>query len=102
MWIVAKVVKWQAKIWTLEKVGGPKALPVLGHTLDIMGPPDKFLEALVKLTNDGRSMTRIYLSTFRPYVVLKKAGSVEGGVSWRPQKYLPTVAVKLEAKEKTQ
>ncbi|KAF2352192.1 hypothetical protein FHG87_017049 [Trinorchestia longiramus] len=66
-----------SQIWTLEKVGGPKALPVLGHTLDVMGPPDKFLEALVKLTNDGRSMTRIYLSTFRPYVVLKKAGSVE-------------------------
>ncbi|XP_071538539.1 cytochrome P450 4C1 [Panulirus ornatus] len=77
--IVAVTVMWfykrQQKIWLIEKIPGPKALPVLGNILDVVGEPVELFRNVCGFC-DLTTVTRLWLGPV-PYCLISQARNVE-------------------------
>ncbi|KAK8737973.1 hypothetical protein OTU49_004329, partial [Cherax quadricarinatus] len=69
--VVAIVLPWlirrQRKIWLIEQIPGPKALPILGNALDIIVEPREVFQAIICTTRLWKlhtSLVRFWAGSF--------------------------------------
>ncbi|XP_037782766.1 uncharacterized protein LOC119579100 [Penaeus monodon] len=85
---LAVVMTWlykrQQKVWLVEQMPGPKALPLVGNSLFFWGSPEVLFQQLYKVTEFG-DVARFWLGP-KPYCMLSSARAVESILS--SQKHL--------------
>ncbi|TRY61081.1 hypothetical protein TCAL_10154 [Tigriopus californicus] len=75
-WLYTRIVRGPYNMSMLEKIPGPKSLPILGNAIDFAVPHYKFLKVLTDLVHQNGPVMKIFLA-HRPYVVLSKAKGFE-------------------------
>ncbi|KAK8718601.1 hypothetical protein OTU49_014613, partial [Cherax quadricarinatus] len=77
--VVAFVLAWlfrrQKKIWLIEQIPGPKALPILGNALEVNVEPREVFERVCEFCDYG-SISRTWLGCF-PYCWVSEAKNAE-------------------------
>ncbi|XP_069982269.1 cytochrome P450 4C1-like [Penaeus vannamei] len=76
---MAWLYKKQQKVWLVEQIPGPKALPLIGNSLFFWGGPEVLFKQLYKVTEFG-AVARFWLGP-NPYCVLSSAKAVESILS---------------------
>ncbi|CAL4063252.1 unnamed protein product, partial [Meganyctiphanes norvegica] len=83
--VVSWIIKRQKIISTIEKIPGPKAIPILGNTLDLLVEPREPRVVFTIFVNDWcdygveRGIMRIWLGP-KPYIMIFKANPAEASV----------------------
>ncbi|XP_069949156.1 cytochrome P450 4c3-like isoform X2 [Cherax quadricarinatus] len=78
--VVAIVLPWlirrQRKIWLIEQIPGPKALPILGNALEVTVEPREVFQIITGATSVLRGVWRVWLGT-RPMILASQCQHAE-------------------------
>eukprot|EP00095_Tigriopus_kingsejongensis_P006185 snap_masked-scaffold191_size271209-processed-gene-1.13 protein:Tk06185 transcript:snap_masked-scaffold191_size271209-processed-gene-1.13-mRNA-1 annotation:"jc8026cytochrome p450 cyp4c39 enzyme - green common shore crab" len=75
-WIYTRMVRGSYNLSLLNKIPGPRPLPLLGNAIDVAVPHQDFLKTLTRLVLNSGPAMKFFLA-HRPYVVLSKAPGFE-------------------------
>nr|AFH35031.1 cytochrome P450 4C [Portunus trituberculatus] len=73
--LLAWFIKRQQKVWLIEKLPGPRSLPILGNALDVNVAPRELFQKVLEFREFGKAV-RIWLGV-NPYVLVSEARSAE-------------------------